>query len=177
MTGTPTAVWAERLVVAEAVPARLRFHHVAVQTDDLAASIGWYEDFFGAEVSWTLEEFSEFSKERLPGLSRVVELTAGELRFHLFTRGAHQGAPPPDTNQFQHVCVEVPTPKELREWHSRWCSVHNSGTYAFTLDVPATDIVVDSDGVQSFYAYDINGVEFEFTCLTALGSDAGGPRD
>lgn len=167
MTGTPAAV-----------PARLRFHHVAVQTDDLAASIGWYEDFFGAEVSWTLEDFSEFSKERLPGLSRVVELTVGELRFHLFTRGAaHQGAPPPGTNQFQHVCVEVPTPNELRAWHSRWRSVHNSGTYAFTLDVPATDIVVDSDGVQSFYAYDINGVEFEFTCLAALGSDAGGPRD
>lgn len=155
----------------------LRFHHVAVQTDDLAASIGWYEDFFGAEVSWTLEEFSEFSKDRLPGLSGVAELTIDELRFHLFTRGGHQGAPPPGPNQFQHVCIEVSTPGELRAWHSRWRSVHNSGTYAFTLDVPATDIVVDNDGVESFYAYDINGVEFEFTCLTGARLGEGGQHD
>ncbi len=147
-------------------PARLRFHHIAVQTCDLDASISWYEEFFGAEVAWTLDRFSDLSMERLPGLSGLAELTAGELRFHLFTRGPEHGAPPPaDTNQFQHVCVEVASSEELRSWHARWHSVHDSGKYAFTRDVPATDIVVDSDGVESFYAYDTNGVEFEFTHL------------
>jgi hypothetical protein len=29
----------------------------------------------------------------------------------------------------------------------------------------ATDIVVDADGGASFYALDVNGLEFEFTCL------------
>lgn len=170
VTDTPAASQTEWTAVPETVPTRLRFHHVAVQTDDLASSISWYKDFFGAKVTWTLEEFSELSLERLPGLSSLAELTADELRFHLFTRGAHhRGAPPSGTNQFQHVCVEVPTPKDLLAWYSRWHAVYDSGVYTFTRDAPATDIVVDNDGVQSFYAYDPNGIEFEFTFLPVTG--------
>ena len=29
--------------------------------------------------------------------------------------------------------------------------------------VPMLKIVIDGDGVSSFYAYDVNGLEFEFT--------------
>ena len=40
-----------------------------------------------------------------------------------------------------------------------------SGRYTFALDEQPTDIVVDEDGVRSFYTYDVNGLEFEFTFL------------
>jgi catechol 2,3-dioxygenase-like lactoylglutathione lyase family enzyme len=147
-------------------PSGLRYHHVAVQTDDLDASIRWYQEFLGAQVTWTLDRFSELSMERLPGLSGLAELTAGALRFHLLTRGQDYGGPPPaDNNQFQHICIEVQTPEELRAWHARWHAVHDSAGYTFARTEGATDVVVDSDGVQSFYAFDINGVEFEFTYL------------
>ncbi|MFF8957565.1 VOC family protein [Streptomyces sp. NPDC014894] len=141
-------------------------HHIAVQTTDLEASLAWYRDFFGASVSWTLDSFSELSLSRLPGLSRLAEVTVGGLRFHLFTRGAEHGGPPPaGTHQFQHVCLEVGGAEELTAWHARWFAVHASGAHRFTRDEPATDIVVDGDGVRSFYAYDVNGVEFEFTWI------------
>ncbi|MFI9586843.1 VOC family protein [Streptomyces sp. NPDC052236] len=147
-------------------PSGLTLHHIAVQTGDLAASIDWYQAFFGAEIAWTLDTYSDLSMERLPGLSGLAELTAGGLRFHVFTRGAEHGRQPSaDTNQFQHICIEVRTSEELRAWQARWHSVRQSGAYTFVRDEPATDVVVDSDGVESFYAFDINGVEFEFTCL------------
>lgn len=155
-------------------PVRLRIHHVAVQTDDLPSSISWYEDFFGAEVSFTLSEFSELGMQRLPGLSELAELRAGELRIHLFTRGPLHGAPSPDTNHFHHLCIQVPNAEDLHAWRDRWCAIHDSGRYTFTKDVPATDIAADDDGALSFYVYDTNGVQFEFTCLAGVRSQAGG---
>ena len=150
-------------------PSTLAFHHVAVQTPDLRASIAWYKEFFGAEVSWTLETFSDLSMERLPGLSGVAEVTAGGLRFHLFSCGPKYDAPPPpDVSQFQHVCVEVRSREELSAWHARWHAVRESGDHAFAREALASDIVVDGDGVLSFYAFDINGVEFEFTCFPGV---------
>ncbi|MGP4001145.1 VOC family protein [Streptomyces sp. 8N706] len=166
MTDAPVGLLPTQLTGVQANAAGLAFHHVAVQTGDLEASIAWYQAFFGAEVAWTLNTFSDLSMERLPGLSGLAELTAGGLRFHIFTRGAEHGYPPPtDNNQFQHVCIEVRTSEELRSWHARWHSVRESAAYTFVRDEPATDIVVDSDGVESFYAFDVNGVEFEFTYL------------
>jgi catechol 2,3-dioxygenase-like lactoylglutathione lyase family enzyme len=154
---------ADRLVPSVA---GLRFHHVAVQTADMDVSTEWYQKFFDAEITWTLDTFSQLSMERLPGLSRVTELKAGELRFHLFSRNLLTALPPnPDTNQFQHVCLEVSSPEELRNWRVRWMSIFDSGQFCFAGGTPATEIVTDSDGVQSFYAVDVNGVEFEFTCL------------
>lgn len=149
-----------------AEPAGLSLHHIAVQTADLNASIAWYRDFFGADVMWTLDTFSELSMERLPGLSGLAELVAGGLRFHVFTRGPEHGvAPPADSNQYQHICIEVRTPEELRSWQAKWMSVYESGAHSFTRREAATEIVVDSDGVESFYAFDVNGLEFEFTYL------------
>jgi catechol 2,3-dioxygenase-like lactoylglutathione lyase family enzyme len=152
--------------VAPADPAGLRLHHIAVQTGDLDESIAWYRNFFGARVTWTLDTFSDLSMVRLPGLSGLAELEAGGLRFHLFTRGPEHGvAPPADSNQYQHICIEVGTPDELRAWHARWKAVHASGEHSFARQESATDIVADSDGVESFYAFDVNGLEFEFTYL------------
>jgi catechol 2,3-dioxygenase-like lactoylglutathione lyase family enzyme len=145
-------------------PSALRLHHIAVQTDDLEASIAWYREFFGAEVVWALDTFSELSRSRLPGLSGLAEIVVGGLRFHLFTRGPeHRHVPAADTNQFQHVCIAVRSPEQLRGWHTKWNAVRESSGYTFLRDTPATEIVVDADGVASFYACDINGVEFEFT--------------
>ncbi|MEV6395113.1 VOC family protein [Streptomyces sp. NPDC051907] len=147
-------------------PARLSLHHIAVQTGDLDASIAWYREFFGAEVKWTLNAFSDLSMERLPGLSGLAEVVAGGLRFHLFTRGPEHGVlPPADSNQYQHICIEAGTPEELRSWHAKWTSVYESGAHSFARREAATDIVVDGDGVESFYAFDVNGLEFEFTYL------------
>lgn len=170
MSDTATTASAVEAPVATAepgpAPAGLSLHHIAVQTGDLDASIAWYRDFFGAEVTWTLGTFSELSMERLPGLSGLAELTAGELRFHLFSRGPEHGvAPPADSNQYQHLCIEVGTPGELRAWHAKWVSVRASGAHSFLRREDATEIVVDSDGVESFYAFDVNGLEFEFTYL------------
>ncbi|MEU0009342.1 VOC family protein [Streptomyces sp. NPDC006314] len=147
-------------------PAQLTLHHLAVQTADLDASISWYRDFLGADVTWTLDTFSDLSMERLPGLSGLAEVVVGGLRFHLFTRGPeHAAGPPADTNQFQHACIEVRSPEQLRLWRERWIEVYETGGYTFVRDVPPTEIVVDSDGVESFYAFDVNGIEFEFTYL------------
>ncbi|MFD9307839.1 VOC family protein [Streptomyces sp. NPDC060048] len=147
-------------------PAQLTLHHLAVQTADLDASISWYREFLGAEVTWTLDTFSDLSMERLPGLSGLAEIMVGGMRFHLFSRGPEHADPPPaDTNQFQHACIEVRTPEQLRLWRERWVDVYETGGYAFVRDVPPTEIVVDGDGVESFYAFDINGIEFEFTYL------------
>lgn len=163
MSDAPRAAVMEAPAAATA-PARLSLHHIAVRTGDLDRSIAWYRDFFGAEVMWTLDTFSELSMERLPGLSRLAELAAGGLRFHLFTRGPeHDVTPPMDSNQYQHIRIEVGTPEELSAWHAKWFSVYEPGAHSFIRREAATDIVVDSDGVEGFHVCDVNGLEFEFT--------------
>ncbi|MET8567934.1 VOC family protein [Streptomyces sp. NPDC004783] len=156
-------------------PAPPAWHHIAVQTADLDASISWYEEFFDARTAWTLDTFSELTRRRLPGITRLAELTVGGLRFHLFTRGPEHSAPPPaDTAQFQHVCLGVPSPEALEDWHDRWSRLYSGGRYRFARPEPATGIVVDPDGTRSFYAYDVNGVEFEFTYQPGGGDEPAG---
>jgi hypothetical protein len=57
----------------------------------------------------------------------------------------------------------VNEPGALRELRRRWIELYESGRYLFTVHEPPTDVVTDDDGVQSFYAFDVNGLEFEFT--------------
>ncbi|HEV7649797.1 MAG TPA: VOC family protein [Actinophytocola sp.] len=139
-------------------------HHVGVQTADLPGSIDWYQSFFGCTVSWTLTRFSALSQRRLPGLTELVELAGGDLRFHLFVRDTPREEPISATaRQFQHLCLAVPSPESLRSWRDRWFDLYDSGRYSFVQAEPATEIDVDSDGMQSFYCLDINGLEFEFS--------------
>src|SRR5947209_2723869 len=63
-----------------------RFHHVGIETADLDNAIAWYGAFLGARPSWELETFSPLTRSRLPGIRRLVELVAGDLRLHLFER-------------------------------------------------------------------------------------------
>ncbi|XVQ07086.1 VOC family protein [Spirillospora sp. CA-255316] len=137
---------------------------MGIQTEDLESSVAWYRDFFGAAETWTLEEFSDLTTSRLPGIRRLVEMLVGDVRFHLFDRdGCGAGLPPAEARQFQHLCMAVESPGELREMRRRWIELHDSGRYRFAVPDGPTDVVTDADGVQSFYAFDVNGLEFEFT--------------
>lgn len=142
-------------------------NHVGVQTADLTNAIAWYQDFLGARVSWEMNQgFSALSQRRLPGLSRLVEVTVADIRLHLFTRDIGPAGPPPaEANQFQHVCLRVATAEELRRWRRHWFSLYESGRYTFVRPEPASEIDTDAVGMQSFYAYDVNGLEYEFTYL------------
>lgn len=142
----------------------VRMHHIGIQTDDLDNCTAWYRDVLGARPTWTLEEFSDLTLSRLPGMERLTELTVGDLRFHLFARdGAARQLPGGNVAQFQHVCLATDSAEELRDWRARWLERQGSGAYRFARPDPPTDVVTDADGVQSFYAYDVNGLEFEFT--------------
>ncbi|WP_431947452.1 VOC family protein [Micromonospora marina] len=142
-------------------------NHVGVQTADLATAITWYQDFFGCVTSWRMTGgFSALSHRRLPGLSELVEVAVADVRFHLFTRNSGpQRLPAADADQFQHVCLTVPSPEDLRSWRAHWFALYESGRYRFARPEPASEIDTDADGMQSFYAYDVNGLEFEFAYL------------
>ncbi len=141
-------------------------HHIAVQTTHLDNAIRWYQDFFCCKTSWTLEKFSQLTLIRLPGISRLVELETGGIRFHLFSLGAdHQPPIPPEVNQFQHVCLAVQSATSLAHWRDKWLSLFSSGRYSFIRPELATEIVTDADGMQSFYMYDVNGLEYEFNFI------------
>jgi len=142
----------------------VRFHHVGVQTTDLANAVAWYRAFFGAEQAWALTTFSELTRSRLPGIRELVELGVGPVRLHLFERpGGAAPAPTVSVTGFQHVCLGVESPDQLVTMRDRWLDLYRSGDYRFALAEEATPVVVDDDGVRSFYAYDVNGLEFEFT--------------
>jgi catechol 2,3-dioxygenase-like lactoylglutathione lyase family enzyme len=143
----------------------LTLHHLAVQTRNLDNCVAWYRAFFDCQVNWELDTFSELTLRRLPGIGRLVELSTGDLRFHVFNRAGLDTNPPHDSPQFQHACVLVGSAAALRERRERWYELSRSGRYTFDHPEPATDIVVDADGVASFYALDVNGLEFEFTYI------------
>lgn len=68
-----------------------------------------------------------------------------------------------DEVQFQHLCVAVDSADELSVWRDKWLTLHHSGRYRFLVGTRPTEIVVDDEGVRSFYCLDVNGLEFEFT--------------
>jgi catechol 2,3-dioxygenase-like lactoylglutathione lyase family enzyme len=142
-----------------------QFHHVGVQTNDLDNSVRWYEDFLGCEQAWTLDRFSELTRDRLPGIRALTEMVVGNVRIHLFERPGLASDPAASAIQFQHFCFSVAAAEDLVTLRRRWIELQESGRYMFALDEQPTDIVIDADGVQSFYAYDVNGLELEFTFL------------
>jgi catechol 2,3-dioxygenase-like lactoylglutathione lyase family enzyme len=142
-----------------------RLHHVGVQAYDLAGSLAWYREFFGGEPNWTLETFSELTRSRLPGIRRLTELVLGDFRIHLFERAGATLSQDADPVQFQHLCFAVGSPGELRDRRAHWIELFASGRHRFARPDPPTEIVVDDHGVQSFYCYDVNGLEFEFSYL------------
>jgi hypothetical protein len=61
------------------------------------------------------------------------------------------------------VCLAAGSGDELLLLRGRWLDLFVSGRYAFARDDQPTEIVTDADGTQSFYALDVNGLEFEFS--------------
>ncbi len=96
-------------------------------------------------------------------------MLVGDVRFHLFDRDGCGKPPPAEARQFQHLCMAVDSPDGLREMRRRWIELRDSGRYRFAVPDGPTDVVTDADGVQSFYAYDVNGLEFEFTYVPGGG--------
>ncbi|MFI6576653.1 VOC family protein [Nocardiopsis sp. NPDC050513] len=145
-------------------PPAPHLHHIALQTFDLDNCISWYQDFLGCRPTWSTDRFSDLTRDRLPGITRMAEVTVSGTRFHLFERG---GPEAPDARrsapQFQHVCMAVPSSEELRAWRTRWFEVRDSGRHTFLGSEEPTGIVVDDDLVESFYCLDVNGLEFEFS--------------
>lgn len=140
------------------------FHHIGVQTNDLTNSTAWYEAFFGARQSWSLATFSDLTRSRLPGIRRLVEMVIGDVRIHLFERkGREAPAPGVSVTQFQHVGMAVDSPEDLATLHQRWIDLFDSGRFRYAVADQPTPVVTDDGGVSSFYAFDVNGLEFEFT--------------
>ncbi|WNE98338.1 VOC family protein [Streptomyces luomodiensis] len=145
-------------------PPAAQVHHIGVETFDLANSLSWYEDYFDCRRTWIAEELSELTRSRLPHVTRIAEVAVGDLRFHLLERGDRGGPRQAGgPSEFQHVCLSAQTVADLGRWRDRWLELHRSGRYAFTRSDPPTEIVTDAEGVRSFYCFDVNGLEFEFT--------------
>lgn len=143
----------------------LAFHHVSVQVNDLANATAWYQAFFGTHENWSLETFSELTVSRLPGIRRIVEMPIGDgVLLHLFEREGRAAAEPTESvTQFQHVCMAVKDPEDLITLRERWIALFESGRFAYALTEGPTPVVVDAAGIRCFYAYDVNGLEWEFT--------------
>ncbi|KIA65094.1 VOC family protein [Nocardia vulneris] len=140
-----------------------RFHHLAIQTDDVDATIEWYREFLGATVEWSLDSFSPLTHDRLPGIEKLVELKQGDLRFHVFDRAGHsKDGPDPLGYQYQHVGITVRRAQDLARLRARWLQVREQADIAWARDDPPSDIVTDADGMQSLYVLDPNGLELEF---------------
>ncbi|MER6915329.1 VOC family protein [Streptomyces sp. NPDC000594] len=145
-------------------PAPPRLHHIAVQTADLAQSVAWYEEYFGCRPTWSTDVFSPLTRDRLPGIVAMAEVKAEGVRFHLFEYEGTAGAQPlPEHPRFQHICLLATSSEELAERRRHWLALQATGRFAFAREEGPTDIVVDEDGVESFYFFDVNGLEFEFT--------------
>ncbi|MFC4494587.1 VOC family protein [Streptomyces ovatisporus] len=140
-----------------------KVHHIAVQTDDVESTVTWYQEFLDAEAQWTLTEFSPLTRSRLPGIGKLVELKAGDVRFHVFDRSGHtRHGPDPRGFQFQHIGIVVDRHEDLVALRERWLRLRERGDVRWSRDEPPSDIVTDDDGMQSLYVLDPNGLEMEF---------------
>lgn len=142
---------------------QVELHHLGVQTTDLDNAVEWYRDFLGCELAWTLETFSDLTRSRLPGITRLVEVARGDLRFHLFEQESAAAPAPAGAAGVQHVCLRCRDRGDMVAWNEHWCELYSSGRFHFVYDEQPTEIVEDPDGVLSFYCLDPNGLEFEFT--------------
>ncbi|MEV0642239.1 VOC family protein [Streptomyces sp. NPDC050619] len=138
-------------------------HHVAIETTDLDNCEKWYREFLNFQPAWTLTEFSELTLSRLPGISRLTEVTCGGARLHLFERDGVHAEPTPARAPVQHLCLSFPAVALLETARSRWLELFESGRFSFAKGEEPSPLVTDSDGVVSFYAYDVNGLELELT--------------
>lgn len=137
----------------------IRFHHLAIATADLDTAVKWYESYFGAECRWALSEFAPLTRDRAPGITRMVELAFGGVFLHMYETPL---AEEKDAwFKGEHFCLQVDTLDELHELRQRWFDLADSGEFPSV--APATEVITDKDGIASFYGRDVTGLEFEVT--------------
>lgn len=147
------------------MPRPAALHHIAVQTFDLENSPDWYRNFLGCAHTWSTNKFSELFRARLTGLVRIAEVVGNGTRFHLFERtGCTITKRFADDAQFQHVHLTVDSADELLEWRLRWRELYDSLRCRYALPDQPTEVVVDDD-MHTFYCFDVNGLEFEFSSM------------
>ncbi|GAA2923031.1 VOC family protein [Streptomyces thioluteus] len=141
-----------------------KFHHVAIQTDDVESTITWYREFLGATAEWSLTRFSPLTHSRLPGIRKLIELKVGDVRFHIFDRAGHtRQGPHPLGYQFQHIGITVDSHDDLVVLRDRWLRLREERQdIRWSREEQPSDIVTDDDGMQSLYILDPNGLEMEF---------------
>lgn len=144
----------------------MHVHHIGVQTADIDATLEWYTEFFQrGTTNWTLDRFSELTRSRLPGISRLVEFQIDNVRFHFYDREhIDQDARVPGP-MFQHCGLAVPSADALPRYRQRWFEVARSGRFTAPLWSDPSEVVFDQDGVGSLYVEDINGLEIELTYI------------
>ncbi len=136
----------------------LSLHHVALSTRNLEASISWFVAFLEGSEAWRTESFSELTQTRVPGIRRMAEIRSGNLRVHIFEAPNECAV---SRVPGEHYAIVVTGPDELRTLHERWIALAEE--YDLASSGSPSPIVVDSYGIESFYARDITGVEFEVT--------------
>ncbi|WP_421336867.1 VOC family protein [Aeromonas veronii] len=132
----------------------MKIDHVGIQLKNLEGAIDWYKYIFNCQVEWELSSFSELTRSRLPGIVKLVELSADSVKLHLFEREVNDGGN--SSSQFQHVAIELASKhciESIRE-RVKSCGVDNSYK-------SLSEIVVDNGGVASCYFQDPEGNEFE----------------
>jgi catechol 2,3-dioxygenase-like lactoylglutathione lyase family enzyme len=143
--------------------------HIAIRVTSLSISVPWYTRYFSGREMWTLTEFSDLTRSRLPGISTLVEIAAGEVKFHLFEQDETVAGPAGLRAGFQHIGMRVGSLDELEQLRDRWVElsldpqVVTSGS-ASELTADATTKTV------SFYCTDPDGTEFEIIA-DGLASD------
>lgn len=145
----------------------LMFDHVGIHTNDMANSVRWYEDFFRATLRWELTSFSDVTYQRVPGITRLSEVVFGEVKVHLFETDGRRVVPGELLDTVQHVCLKCGSENQLEILRNRWIGLFQSGRYSFCSNDYPTEVVPDSGGGSSFYAKDVNGVEYELTYSAA----------
>ncbi|GAB3930580.1 hypothetical protein GCM10029976_032790 [Kribbella albertanoniae] len=141
-------------------------HHVAIQTHRLDDTVAWYVAFLGGEQTWTLTEFSDLTRERLPGISRLTEVRIGNQHLHLFERtDLDPRDPAARVEGVQHLCFQVRDAEHLETLRVRWLELADADRFAGRTANPPTAIVEDSDGIRCFYADDPDGTELELVWI------------
>lgn len=141
-------------------------HHVALVTADADNLGAWYHDLFGMRHVWTLVDFSELTMRRLPGIRRIDEWKLGSLRIHLLeVPSAEAASATVKMASYQHICLCLDSVEELIVLRRRWLSLAYSKRFRFFVEANASEVVIDPDGVASFYALDPDGLEWEFTVV------------
>lgn len=149
------------------------FDHLAVQIPHtrLKNTVDWYTDFFGCQQNWAqYSSFEPLTHERIPGIQSIVELECSAFRFHIFGRDPINEFTVNSYIQNHHIGFSVTNSFEIDEIERKWNTLYDSRKYNFVKDAYITEKMIDTLGIESIYFTDVNGLEFEVTCVpkTAL---------